>query len=503
MNPAQTHRRPFWRTPKQRAVFIAALVFGAGALLWVLSRGDTFNGDSGLVFIAPLVTALVAGAAWWLMLRLDPQITVWRSAVVGAVIGLAVHPPIWYLEIVFHDWSNTPLQALGDLNLWEALLITPVLTLLTWLFLGWLTVPFGALLGAGIAYFELGILKMPALPDWGAVSDSYARYFPYVRRIVAGIGVVLLVGVSVLLVMACLPVSTAGLEARPNPAPDYAAALARLETMQAQEAQAAWLEVCHSRLLTHGKKTERAIVLLHGYTNCPRQYWELAEQFYARGYNVLLTRTPLHVHQDFDVARLNALTAEQLRDYGDASMDIAAGLGEQVYVLGLSGGGAVAGWIAQYRADAERVMLLAPFFATGYVPGFLNVPLMNLAMHLPPIPLRGKAVLDHAYPGNATRGVGEYLRFAESVRQAALQHAPRARSILLVTNGNDNTVDNAYARAILDTWHAHGAVTEAFEFDKKYKLLHDMIDTGQANQPIEWTYPALIDLIEGRAPTLP
>ena len=121
MNPAQTHRRPFWRTPKQRAVFIAALVFGAGALLWVLSRGDTFNGDSGLVFIAPLVTALVAGAAWWLMLRLDPQITVWRSAVVGAVIGLAVHPPIWYLEIVFHDWSNTPLQALGDLMLALAL----------------------------------------------------------------------------------------------------------------------------------------------------------------------------------------------------------------------------------------------------------------------------------------------------------------------------------------------------------------------------------------------
>jgi carboxylesterase len=52
------------------------------------------------------------------------------------------------------------------------------------------------------------------------------------------------------------------------------------------------IDPCLSRLYTHGEKTERAVVLVHGLTNCPKQ-WELfAQEAYRRGWNVLVLRLP-------------------------------------------------------------------------------------------------------------------------------------------------------------------------------------------------------------------
>jgi alpha-beta hydrolase superfamily lysophospholipase len=64
--------------------------------------------------------------------------------------------------------------------------------------------------------------------------------------------------------------------------------------------------VCHTRLYTHGRQTERALVLLHGFTNCPRQFDDLGKDFFARGWNVLIPRYPRHGYTD----RLNTAIAE-------------------------------------------------------------------------------------------------------------------------------------------------------------------------------------------------
>src|SRR5579864_3405863 len=70
-------------------------------------------------------------------------------------------------------------------------------------------------------------------------------------------------------------------------ASDYDTALerfARLESIDEDPIN----PVCRSQLLTHGHKTERVIVLIHGLTNCPRQYVQFAPLLYKRGYNVLV-----------------------------------------------------------------------------------------------------------------------------------------------------------------------------------------------------------------------
>ncbi len=116
MNSTQRKRPSIFNSPKARAILIAAVAYAIAALVFVLLWNRSFSMGAGLLFIAPLVTGLVAAAAWWLMLRLDPKTSVWRSAVVGALIGLAVHPFIWYLNLLFHDWSDSPYSCLGDLN---------------------------------------------------------------------------------------------------------------------------------------------------------------------------------------------------------------------------------------------------------------------------------------------------------------------------------------------------------------------------------------------------
>jgi carboxylesterase len=49
-----------------------------------------------------------------------------------------------------------------------------------------------------------------------------------------------------------------------------------------------------TQLMTHAKKVDRAIILVHGYTNCPQEFHELGQRFYAVGYNVLIAPLPHH-----------------------------------------------------------------------------------------------------------------------------------------------------------------------------------------------------------------
>src|SRR5262249_53762108 len=138
--------------------------------------------------------------------------------------------------------------------------------------------------------------------------------------------------------------------ARPKPPPDYHAPPAPLPAFPSRQGgdhPALW----RSRLLTHGQKVDRAIVLVHGITNCPQQFAALGDQLFGAGWNVLIPRLPRHGLCDRMTSALAQLTAAELRDYADGVLDIAAGLGDEVTIAGLSAGGVVAAWAAQHRHD--------------------------------------------------------------------------------------------------------------------------------------------------------
>src|SRR5437868_14139511 len=159
-----------------------------------------------------------------------------------------------------------------------------------------------------------------------------------------------LVALSVALLVR--PLVPRGLESHPRPAADYAEALRLVDSLRAADSPAIAPE-CATLLLSHGARTTRVVVLLHGLTNCPAQFDSLARIAYARGANVLVPRLPPHGFADHMTDELARVDADELCRFTDRVLDAAAGLGDSTTVSGLSIGGVMAAWAAQERSDVD------------------------------------------------------------------------------------------------------------------------------------------------------
>lgn len=330
-------------------------------------------------------------------------------------------------------------------------------------------------------------------------SDGATGPARYAEWLTLTLGLAALGGVAL---TAFAPLSTADLAPRPQPARDYESALERVRLLKAGE-DSSIAVVCRSRLLDHGAPTDRAIVLLHGVTSCPQQFASLGEELHRRGHNVLIPRLPRHGMANRFSDEMRHLTAGDLRALADTAVDIAHGLGREVRVLGLSGGGVVAGWIAQHRREVERAVLVAPAFGLRRMHPALHALQRNLMARLPNLStLESGSYMPvkpvHASLRAASRGVGEMLRLGLAVERAARRGQPAARSLAVVTNASDKTVDNAITERVVRRWRRHGAQVAAYEFGPERGLIHDVIDPLQVRNRIDLVYPVLLDLIERR-----
>lgn len=291
------------------------------------------------------------------------------------------------------------------------------------------------------------------------------------------------------------------LSSQPRPVGSYAEALTRIETLQAKDPPDI-RSVCRPQLMTHGMKVEKAIIFLHGYTNCPEQFRGLGEIFYNLGYNVLIPCFPHHGLQDRLTAHQARLTAEELVAVADEVVDIAHGLGSHITLVGLSCGGVMTGWAAQHRADLDEAVLISPAFGLHVIPAPLTSWAMRLAMLLPNFfrwwdpKLQAELGPEHSYPWFSTRGLANVLRLGQAVLATARYSKPAARSILVVTNANDVAVSNHAAAELVSHWRKQGAEQlHTYEFAAELNLGHDLIDPGQADQRTDIVYPKLVELI--------
>jgi pimeloyl-ACP methyl ester carboxylesterase len=300
---------------------------------------------------------------------------------------------------------------------------------------------------------------------------------------------------------AVLRAAHASLSSRPNPAADYAEAISRFQQMQQNEGPEI-NPVARSILLTHGQRTERAVVFFHGYTNCPQQFRQLGETVYGMGYNVLIPRLPRHGVADRKVENLSPLKAEELRDCADASVDIACGLGQKVYVAGLSAGGTLAAWIVQNRAEVARAVLIAP--ALGFSRHEGTRLQKALALFLPMLPdirtdwfSTDPDCPAHCYPGFSSKALGQLLRVSLAIYAGALERSPRVQEVVLVTSQSDESVNDVIAWQLMGLWRSKGLYELAsVDFPKAMKVGHDMIDPAQRDQKTQAVYPVLVHALE-------
>jgi pimeloyl-ACP methyl ester carboxylesterase len=295
------------------------------------------------------------------------------------------------------------------------------------------------------------------------------------------------------------------LPSKPETAASYSDALARAQASCSQDQEEHVRQVCLPALMTHGAPTDWALVFLHGFTNCPEQFRELGRRLFELGHNVYIPRQPYHGLAAPLENHLSPVKAEILVAYGEQALDLAHGLGQRVMVVGFSGGGTVAAWLAQNRSDLDSAVIIAAMMGVSFIPALLTRPSAWLMSHLPDFYMwkdprrreKNPHTVDYAYPGYSFHGMSEVLRLGISVRDQARTAPPSAKKITLVFNDREPGVNNKELLNCLADWQAHRSQTvlSAYHFEPDLKLPHDFLSIGTPGLQVEPIYQRLIPII--------
>jgi carboxylesterase len=291
-----------------------------------------------------------------------------------------------------------------------------------------------------------------------------------------------------------------------RPAQTYADALDRARAFAALD-DASILPAARTTLLDHGHRTPLAVVLLHGFTNNPAQYAQFGPLLHARGVNVFIPRMPEHGDRDRLTDRIAKLTAESLLASATEAVDVACGLGERVGVLGISMGGTLAAYFAQFRRIAIAVPV-APDFALLQLPYPVSRAFARIFLLLPnfftwwdPRQRAHQRPLT-AYPRFSTRALMQTLRVGDDVYSAAQRERQLADRIVTVVNRVDPAVNNEVAQHVSHSWHDWNPSGVDYVELRRLPENHDVIDPANPLARTELVYPKLLDAL-GVGDTMP
>ena len=303
---------------------------------------------------------------------------------------------------------------------------------------------------------------------------------------------------------ATIPLRSGDLRSHPVPAADYRAAINLVKRRQAADDRVV-APGGRTILLTHGVRVPRVDVLLHGFTDSPSQFAELADSLYQRGDNVYVPRLPHHAERSGDARALAGMTAVQLRQTADSAVDVASALGDSVVVVGLSVGGTMAAWMGQHRAEVRRVVLIAPALEAGRVPSRLEGFLINLTERLPNVTRRSApdTARPDRNPGFATHALAEVLRLGKSVEKSADREPAKAAEFAFMLNDFDRTVSSSGALKVAKEWDAHGARVSVYAFPASLGMPHNVLDGREPGGQPALVLPEVIALTEGQSPRGP
>jgi carboxylesterase len=259
--------------------------------------------------------------------------------------------------------------------------------------------------------------------------------------------------------------------------------------------------LCESRLYTHGHRTERSLILLHGFTNCPQQMDALGTQFFTRGWNVFIPRYPRHGYTDRLTNAIAELRAEHLVAVANRSVEVGTALGERLTVAGLSLGGILTGLMAQRRDDVDRAVLIAPMLGLKPIPGPMLTALSLVASLAPNLYVwwsqkeKDRVGPPYGYPRFSTHAYAALFECGRMLVREARRGAPKAKSLAVITNAAEPRLDNRFTYALIDSWRKRNANVETYEFPIADRLPHDLIDPGNAAQNTLRVYPVVTRLI--------
>lgn len=207
-------------------------------------------------------------------------------------------------------------------------------------------------------------------------------------------------------------------------------------------------------------------LLVHGYTSSPQNMRALGDYLAERGIRVAAPRLPGHgtTWQD-----LNSRSGDEWREYVEAALDSLSSECEEVFLVGLSFGGALSLELAARRpGEIAGLVTLAGIVFTKDPRRFLAPVIKRVAASLPGVgndiadPTLKEIVYDRL-PTKATHQMLGHLRMA----RAAL---PQVTCPILIMHGRqDHTVSPDNASYIYD--HVGSAEKDLVWLDRSYHVI--------------------------------
>ncbi|MGB9375509.1 MAG: alpha/beta fold hydrolase [Jiangellales bacterium] len=314
--------------------------------------------------------------------------------------------------------------------------------------------------------------------------------------------------VAVLGVLVLTPLLDPTLDAQAQPSSSYEEAMARSADLLGADGDDV-NPLCRSRVYDQGERSDVAVVLLHGFTNCPAQWDAIAAAYVDAGYSVVVPRLPGHGEQDRLSPALSTIGPDNLVDTGDLAVDIAAGLGEDVWVVGLSGGGTLAGWLASERDEISTAVLIAPLVAPKVLPELAVGPVARASRFIPDVSIWWDSDLKeqletppYAYPRFTLRSLGAFLAVGRATQHTEPRRETPLERLVVVTNENDAAVSNAGVYDVerqleqLLRLDEGGVDRIDYVFADDLQLKHDVIDPqGENAERLDEIYPLLGPLL--------
>ncbi len=266
---------------------------------------------------------------------------------------------------------------------------------------------------------------------------------------------ILLASLTALALLLFTAIFDPDLTSQPKPLTRYDEAVTAIRQVLFLEAEEQPLiEHGGSLAVLTGARTPVAVVIFHGYTGTPYGFRLIAQAYHDHGCNVWVPRMPHHGLADKMTDEFSQLTSEELRGFADEAIDIGAGLGGEVLVIGLSGGGALATWAAVERPEVDRSVLISPLLSPG---GYWSwqVPPMVRALRLSPVdgyawwePERGADnVAGMLYPRYSLKGIAAFLGLRLWIEPKP--SGTVSGSVLLIRNAGDPSVDHDFNEALV------------------------------------------------------
>ena len=296
---------------------------------------------------------------------------------------------------------------------------------------------------------------------------------------------------------------TLDLGSRPDGAAGYGEAVERITAAAARDATELLAPEGPGFALLTGGRTERSVVLFHGYTSAPRQFLIIAEAYRTAGCNVWVPRMPFHGYVDRLTRDLSLLTAPMLRNHADRAVDIATGLGERGTVVGLSGGGSLATWCAVERPEVAETVAISPLMQPLGVPHWATRALAAVLPHVPDwyawwYPRMKDAMPGYGYPDFSYRGIGALLQLVYWAQRVA-DRRPRsvAGRFTLVKNEGDERLDSAFNVRLVERLVPPDRLT-IHTIPASEGLIHDIVTpeaTGENHAKIDVAYRHLSEAL--------